>query len=287
VSSLPSPCSTSPPAICSDQSKQVCFLEDDSCLLKPEQCGVTDGPTITLLPTQSPPLLHSFSGFTAELEQNQPRYLYLKADTSLYYDLLIKDAELFTVDLSTESSRKSPRLEDHDHQSVTGASEATAVAMKIDGSESPRLPPVESKSAGQEEDLWMTSTTPTHMPPPHSIEHAPVPRRPASSSNHSSDDLNEIFSRHIQVLKYLQSSSWSLHEGDSQWAPNECAWYCRTCYSQFSLFQRKHHCRRCGEVFCDDHAPKVDFISCCPKQFRDVRFSLSLSHSSLSSLFSF
>jgi hypothetical protein len=189
---------------------------------------------------QPPTHLHSFDGYTAELEQNQPRYLYLKSDIAGYYGLLTKDVELFTVDLSNPQD---------DSLEVSTTSTTTPgrplSSRKNNGDESPRLASVEVDHHGD------------HPPPP--------PSQPSTS--HSS---NNIFAKHIQVLKYLQSRSWSLHEGDSQWAPNECAWYCRTCYSQFSLFQRKHHCRRCGEVFCDDHAPKVDLVSCLPNHFRDV-----------------
>jgi len=64
------------------------------------------------------------------------------------------------------------------------------------------------------------------------------------------------------ALKKFLSGSWKLSEDDDMWVPDECAWYCRKCSEQFSLFKRKHHCRRCGNVFCDEDAPRVDASEC-------------------------
>jgi hypothetical protein len=47
-----------------------------------------------------------------------------------------------------------------------------------------------------------------------------------------------------EALKKFLSGSWKLSEEDSLWVPDEFAWYCRKCSEQFSLFKRKHHCRR-------------------------------------------
>jgi hypothetical protein len=46
------------------------------------------------------------------------------------------------------------------------------------------------------------------------------------------------------ALKKFLSGSWKLSEDDDMWVPDDCAWYCRKCSEQFSLFKRKHHCRR-------------------------------------------
>jgi hypothetical protein len=47
-----------------------------------------------------------------------------------------------------------------------------------------------------------------------------------------------------EALKRFLSGSWKLSEDDALWVPDEDAWYCRKCSEQFSMFKRKHHCRR-------------------------------------------
>lgn len=38
----------------------------------------------------------------------------------------------------------------------------------------------------------------------------------------------------------------------AHWVPNQQRAQCRTCKTDFGVFTRKHHCRLCGEVFCDN-----------------------------------
>ncbi|KAI9780624.1 MAG: hypothetical protein M1816_002785 [Peltula sp. TS41687] len=41
------------------------------------------------------------------------------------------------------------------------------------------------------------------------------------------------------------------------WKPDSCVSNCdaATCNKLFGLFERKHHCRRCGNIFCGAHTP--------------------------------
>ncbi|KAJ2546758.1 hypothetical protein IWW35_004894, partial [Coemansia sp. RSA 1878] len=38
---------------------------------------------------------------------------------------------------------------------------------------------------------------------------------------------------------------------ESAWEPDEATQTCRQCSRRFTLFVRRHHCRRCGLLFCD------------------------------------
>ncbi|XP_049864256.1 RUN and FYVE domain-containing protein 2 isoform X1 [Schistocerca gregaria] len=38
---------------------------------------------------------------------------------------------------------------------------------------------------------------------------------------------------------------------DATWAPDKEATSCRACSREFSIKRRKHHCRNCGEIFCN------------------------------------
>ena len=41
----------------------------------------------------------------------------------------------------------------------------------------------------------------------------------------------------------------------THWRSDSGVQACWRCQATFSAFRRKHHCRRCGEIFCADCAP--------------------------------
>ena len=51
------------------------------------------------------------------------------------------------------------------------------------------------------------------------------------------------------LLKKQVVSKPSSH---ARWVPDQERAQCRTCKTDFGVFTRKHHCRLCGEVFCDN-----------------------------------
>lgn len=55
-----------------------------------------------------------------------------------------------------------------------------------------------------------------------------------SFMNNLKDDLNET-----QISLYVP-----------RWIPDQVIHNCGNCRSKFGMFNRKHHCRKCGEIFC-------------------------------------
>lgn len=41
---------------------------------------------------------------------------------------------------------------------------------------------------------------------------------------------------------------------DAHWKPDSSAIDCAVCHTTFTLFFRRHHCRKCGDIVCDSHS---------------------------------
>ena len=39
--------------------------------------------------------------------------------------------------------------------------------------------------------------------------------------------------------------------GDTLWMPDKICKVCYNCEDQFTMYRRRHHCRMCGQIFCD------------------------------------
>jgi len=53
--------------------------------------------------------------------------------------------------------------------------------------------------------------------------------------------------------------------GTPTWIPDSWVRFCHQCKRQFGRFSRKHHCRHCGNIFCD---------GCSSKRFPILKFTI-------------
>ncbi|KAL3825062.1 hypothetical protein ACJIZ3_021091 [Penstemon smallii] len=66
------------------------------------------------------------------------------------------------------------------------------------------------------------------------------------------DDSNRTFSDLIGLLKsWIPWRSEPAQVSRDFWMPDQSCRVCYECDSQFTLFNRRHHCRLCGRIFCN------------------------------------
>ncbi|KAL9304222.1 hypothetical protein ACSQ67_021485 [Phaseolus vulgaris] len=66
------------------------------------------------------------------------------------------------------------------------------------------------------------------------------------------DALDKTFSELVSIVKTL--CAWRSEPANVSrdfWMPDQSCRVCYECDSQFTLFNRKHHCRLCGRIFCN------------------------------------
>ncbi len=56
-------------------------------------------------------------------------------------------------------------------------------------------------------------------------------------------------SSHLKIDDFKEVSK---HVNDFQWEQDENVINCKLCVKDFSVARRKHHCRRCGGIFCNE-----------------------------------
>ena len=52
-------------------------------------------------------------------------------------------------------------------------------------------------------------------------------------------------------------ASGSNNQSSSGWTPDKMASECKKCNKEFSITRRKHHCRSCGQIFCNQCSDHV------------------------------
>lgn len=101
-----------------------------------------------------------------------------------------------------------------------------------------------------------------------------------SAKQHSNPPQPDVFlaklqrkrNEHQDDLIMEAKSMPNLQSTRPNWVRDEFRDRCRICEVPFSFFTRKHHCRACGDIFCDDCCnqriplPELDYyvpVRCC------------------------
>ncbi|GAA5983264.1 hypothetical protein JCM11641_002241 [Rhodosporidiobolus odoratus] len=147
------------------------------------------------------------------------------------------------------------------------------------------------RDAGDDDDarsVW-TSTRPASVtsaddPHPPSSDYFAQPSSPTSEATSPYPDLTPQLARAPEFRVPTQETALSLRTSFSPsfqprglrpvWQPDEAAIECLRCSKRFSLFNRKHHCRRCGFVVCaacSQHQDQLDphIVAIEPGSFMD------------------
>ncbi|CAO2831348.1 unnamed protein product [Amaranthus hypochondriacus] len=80
-----------------------------------------------------------------------------------------------------------------------------------------------------------------------SVQVKEIGERRESSSFKASEQLADKKKGFVDWVNLIKPQD----EEKDHWVPDEAVSQCTSCGSNFNAFVRKHHCRNCGEIFCD------------------------------------
>lgn len=82
---------------------------------------------------------------------------------------------------------------------------------------------------------------------------SPLSSRLAQEQNELMRGFNQAFSEGLEAnLEEVTGPPTTAH-----WKPDAAVTACTTCSTSFTWFFRRHHCRHCGNIFCDDHSKQL------------------------------
>jgi 1-phosphatidylinositol-3-phosphate 5-kinase len=128
-----------------------------------------------------------------------------------------------------------------------------------------------------EQNLWVTAITTTDksssgilakpetvITPERTSRYMLRPRAAAATPGHHStgltvdddedddDEFPPLIPRHLIIREESSQSQVLPSKLDKQhWMPDQLCKQCYACDAQFTVFRRRHHCRLCGQVFCN------------------------------------
>ncbi|CCF58913.1 hypothetical protein KAFR_0F03170 [Kazachstania africana CBS 2517] len=106
-----------------------------------------------------------------------------------------------------------------------------------------------------------------------------------SMSLHSNNSIYDTIKQNF-ILKFVPSylKDYAASENEpiisiqptkKHWVPDSQRTNCKKCGKKFTVVERKHHCRHCGEIFCQDHVKHTLYLDsdakfCHLRQFGGV-----------------
>ncbi|KAK3839733.1 MAG: hypothetical protein J3R72DRAFT_447461 [Linnemannia gamsii] len=100
------------------------------------------------------------------------------------------------------------------------------------------------------------SSSPTGKPSPNGAK-SPVARRAGANASHQ----RIVSAPHMSSHRSDHNDAHSNAIGPSRahWKPDSSTQVCTWpgCLREFGFFDRRHHCRRCGDIFCSAHCSKA------------------------------
>lgn len=123
-------------------------------------------------------------------------------------------------------------------------------------------------------------TLKSHSPAPSDATQSTLQAALSRHSNNSSPNYaRSVHSTTSSIMSSYRNKiqSWLSNDKDPQfqlaqptrehWVPDSKRLSCKYCHKMFSFWERKHHCRHCGDIYCQQHVmhwlylnPKAKFI---------------------------
>ncbi|KAG0071989.1 hypothetical protein BGZ89_008718 [Linnemannia elongata] len=100
------------------------------------------------------------------------------------------------------------------------------------------------------------SSSPTGKPSPSGVK-SPVARRAGANASHQRIVSAPLMSSHRSDRNEAHLNATG--PGRAHWKPDSSTQVCTRpgCLREFGFFDRRHHCRRCGDIFCSAHCSKA------------------------------
>jgi len=98
--------------------------------------------------------------------------------------------------------------------------------------------------------------------------------RISQHDTHSSNNLSTKPASESSTHSFSQESMKNLEVRKEHWMPDSLCKNCCGCDAQFTVFRRRHHCRLCGQVFCNECSAYFVELAPDPTNLRKGQYPL-------------